>query len=547
MKGSPLTFKDAEIAPLPHSEQLPVRFWFFLSVLSVTVIGLSLVYTGKGEIGLPLGLFAMIVGFCALPFLFSFRSDQLVSLIFFLALALDVPAAPAYYFFEPFTEILGGILLFNTIGKTLGIPGISVLPLDVITYAYLFIAIAVYFPKLKEIGLKVNERSLIVRTALIFLGAIMFSLIFGRIKGHDSYLTFLQVRFLFYIPAWFIIGFMIFTKLEQATKLLDLLVLAMLFKSCVALYAYFSEIRHYPMAEYLVDHHMSIFWSMAIITVFCRAFLWNDQLLGKVLGGILLGIMAYPYILNDRRTSFLGLGFTFAFMVVILKGAQLRKYLKMLLLGFPIYLIVVSKHFVENSDKNLVDYRDLENFNLYHLISQNPLFGIGFGKRFEMIAEMPDISRFYPLFDLIPHNTMLALWGYAGPFAMAALAAMITIGMMSSVYLVRQAPSWKTQIFGLSVVALVVQWLLFMFADLGLVEIRSSSLSMAMLGMSLGLSFRLRRQLANLPDHGHGHHNDDGTKYRGLEAQGGKPIYEQNHRALDAHELHHTGDYSRAI
>ena len=66
-----------------------------------------------------------------------------------------------------------------------------------------------------------------------------------------------------------------------------------------------------------------------------------------------------------------------------------------------------------------MSYRQIEDFNLMYAVKQFPIMGQGFGSRFESVIPLPDISFTYELFDAIPHNTLLFLWCFAGPLALA--------------------------------------------------------------------------------------------------------------------------------
>jgi hypothetical protein len=457
----------------------------------------AIITLSKGNTAVPLGLLGILVAATIGPRVLTLPLHQILVGFFFLMLFLDVPAAPAYYHVDPFTEILGGVLLFNSLGNTLGIPGLSILPIDLITYGMFLLVVVLYIPQYSKLGLLPGDKTLIVRAGMVLLAAILAGVVWGLAKGHQPYLMFIQVRFLFYLYFWFMIGFWSIYQVEQATAMLNSLTFAMVFKSLIAIYIYWTELRQFADAEYLVDHHTSIFWGIAMIYIFARCFLWNRDLKMKMVGTALIALLAYPYILNDRRTSFLGIGFTFVFMLVVLKREQLRRLFGILKYGLPVYLVLFINHWIKNQDQNPIDYRDLENFNILAMLAQSPLLGFGFGQRFEMVAPMPDISLIYPLFDLIPHNTMLAFWAYGGPFAMAALSSIMAMGFMSNVYLTKFSHDRQAQLFGLAAIAGTIQWLLFCFADLGLMETRSSTVAMVFTGVSIGLRLRLSRQEAS--------------------------------------------------
>ena len=55
-------------------------------------------------------------------------------------------------------------------------------------------------------------------------------------------------------------------------------------------------------------------------------------------------------------------------------------------------------------------YRDQENANLKYTISFSPVVGIGFGRPFQVIVPMVDLTKEWAFQFYMPHNNMLWLW-----------------------------------------------------------------------------------------------------------------------------------------
>jgi O-antigen ligase len=131
----------------------------------------------------------------------------------------------------------------------------------------------------------------------------------------------------------------------------------------------------------------------------------------------------------------------------------------------------------------------VENANLFLAVASEPLFGIGFGSRFSIVYPLPDISRFYAEFDLVPHNSLLFLWAFAGPFGLACFGAFVATVVAAAIRLARSATD--PRVIGLACIAgmVVVKSMAYVYADLGLREVRL----LAEIGALSGCIFALSR------------------------------------------------------
>jgi O-antigen ligase len=83
-------------------------------------------------------------------------------------------------------------------------------------------------------------------------------------------------------------------------------------------------------------------------------------------------------------------------------------------------------------------YRISEDADIQFTFRTSPLFGIGFGIPMAAIFPMADISKIYPLWNYIPHNTLLWLGmrmgaiGYAAFFGLVAMAVLQACRQLAS-------------------------------------------------------------------------------------------------------------------
>ena len=98
-------------------------------------------------------------------------------------------------------------------------------------------------------------------------------------------------------------------------------------------------------------------------------------------------------------------------------------------------------------------YRQAEDQNLLLTIRSSPIFGIGFGLPMLYIYPMADISKQYPLWNIIPHNTLLWIGMRMGAIGLAAFFGLIAfaiaaIGMELTVgYVDLQLDNYRNLIF----------------------------------------------------------------------------------------------------
>ncbi len=131
-------------------------------------------------------------------------------------------------------------------------------------------------------------------------------------------------------------------------------------------------------------------------------------------------------------------------------------------------------------------YRDLENYNLLATLRQHPVVGSGFGHPFVEEVKLPDIS-FFKEYQYMPHNSLLGLWAFVGPFGFSGLMVAVTTGMFLAARSYQFATRSDERIAAFMVMGVLAVYLVHCWGDIGFSERKS----LVLVGPALALAGQL--------------------------------------------------------
>ena len=423
------------------------------------------------------------------------------------ALILDVPAARTFNELTPLSKVVGAYL-FNGIATWTGLQISSPTVFELASYA--LAGLAIYRGWTSRSNPKPPAAGWLV--AGLIPGVALLATAVGGARGHEFSSSLTQARFLPLYGAWTLIGIFGVTRKVEAIGLFWVVVVAATLKSLQGLYVYFGPYGGtLGGREYLIDHSTSDFLATAMIFIAACA------LLQVPLHGVkrwatmaALAPLATVYIVNDRRSSFLGVLMSALMIPFLMPAPMRRRYIRWT--GAAVILVALAAgswrmvaddapdsshdHSLFAAADHSADYRDLENFDLYELVRSHQVLGFGFGARIPMVAALPDITFAYDLFDLIPHNTLLFLWACAGPMGVAGLAAYAVFGIAAAGRIIRRSRDAESCVVGIMGFTMVVRWLVYTYADMGLLDLRLIALTAVTVGSMIGWQ-------AHLPENEH--------------------------------------------
>lgn len=292
-------------------------------------------------------------------------------------------------------------------------------------------------------------RSEFTYPAVIFSVAAMIGVVWGYLNGSVLSIAINQSRNIIIIPVLYLLFVNLVTDRRHIRILMWLIPLAIAVESILTLnyyYRYIDDVAREQISasgESVSTHSTSLHANIGLLL------LAGSMLIGRTYRGLrsvlpfLLIPTLWAYYLSQRRSAVGALLIGLAILAVVLAKHRTGRFLLVVppaaavLLGytlafwnstssaaFPAQAIRSQISPTEGADSSSDLYRLIENVNLELTIASNPLLGTGFGRPFQIYIPMPDISGTFPLWNYLPHNSVLFIWvnaGLLGFFAMMYL------------------------------------------------------------------------------------------------------------------------------
>ena len=454
-----------------------------------------------------------LAAFYAFPVVIDMSLFSAVAAFAFLVVFLDEPYNLPFYEGNPPSEMLGP-LLFDRLHVLLGIPGWHFTGFEVISILLLGVSL-LHKRFTSKPHNALSSDKLMPWMILSLPCAALFAVCYGMLRGNDFGIAMTQNRFIPVLGVWLYLGYACYKRSEHAENIFLILTIATVLKCIEGWYVFIFDFKmHLGSREYLIEHVTSEAIAMSMLYV---AYVWwhrRQHVLHDIAAFVLVAVMIGPYLINLRRTSFLGLGLTLMLLPLLypmsvrlrhVAGAALLAGLATLLVvvtwNLPPPLGVISapiKRFTNPPPPGEFDYRDVENYNNYRSIMNAPIQGRGFGVTLARYIPLLDISTVYPLYETVPHNNILFIWANGGPIAMAALAATAAFSFAVCLRLGREARAPGARLLGFLGWGMVLRWLVYCWADLGLAFFRLP----AVLGLIVGMAIKALAQERKEAMHG---------------------------------------------
>jgi O-antigen ligase len=343
----------------------------------------------------------------------------------------------------------------------------------------------------------------ILPLALAFLGIVLLGEARGMTSGGDLLKSLWEIRALVYLVAIVLIAPRMIRSEKEVRILIWVVIAALGLKAFQGFYYFmFTLGAKLGATQTILAHEDSHFFNFAFIVLLGMIlFKFKDSQRTVLL--LLLPIMGFLFLVNQRRVTYgtLLLGILIALIVVdnpAVKRRALGFAAAAMLLAVPYTAIFWNSSsaialpirqaksvFDEKDGSNL--YRVNEKVNLAYSITSSP-FGEGFGKKYKVIVPMDDISKLFPLWDFIPHNSVLGFWTKAGTHGFIIFLFFFGGALAHATNSFRKLRDPYHKILALAVMTQIVGQLIVSYYDLQLNYYRN----MVFLGMQLGLIAALR-------------------------------------------------------
>jgi hypothetical protein len=345
---------------------------------------------------------------------------------------------------------------------------------------------------------------------LIFTVAMVSGFAYGISRGGNLNIGLWEVRPMFYLTLIYFLMVNTIEERKQINTLMWIVMASLIIEGINGNYYYFNVLKMDLTGHDRIMEHSSSIHHNTVYVFFLASWLHKSSWTKRYLLPLFIPFVGITYLANQRRSSFIALAFA-----LILMGMALFRYKRKLFLNIAPFAIVfgllytvafwnsnstlalpvqaVKSAFVtegESSDASSNEYRVIENINTSFTIHQEPLLGVGFGKKFYIIAPLPDIS-FFDWWEYITHNSIMWIWMKSGFYGFMAMTFMIASMIVVGTHVYERIPEGDYKAIAFTMVAYIVMHFLYAYVDMSW-DIQN----MLYIGLASGILASLERVMA---------------------------------------------------
>jgi hypothetical protein len=398
-------------APATVGTQVRIRTVLGIATAIVVLVALINVTTPRA-LGVLIALGALTPWIIAVPI----RGLQVL-----LAGAITIEIFPLD-FPDSFTD---RIPFFENLNNSLGVNGISATPAELLMGLVLVLAFARAAPAIRA---RLHKGRLFA-PYLLFLGAVLLGEVHGLLNGGDFNKSLWELRPQVYGFVGFVIASLLIRSRQDLERLALVVGVAILVKAVIGDVRYFIVLNHnLGTHETVLGHEDSYFLALFPMATMA-ALIWTGRTRTLNLVAIASVIAMAALLANERRAGIAALGGGVVVIVLLAIRFNVVHRRRILVLALIATVIVVAfliafwnvqygligqlvRPVRSQFDPTYRDYlsniyRQAENVNLQLSFQTDKLIGMGFGMPFLTVLTQADISNIYPLWNYIPHNTLL--------------------------------------------------------------------------------------------------------------------------------------------
>lgn len=409
------------LSPLGLDSENAVVLWILLFFLSLTAGGL---YFLDGQIAIILGVIAVLCLFLLsiLKVEYSFYLLMMATMLFE---QYPIPE------FNAITAQLGYFLNVKEISYIPFFPAGVFTPME-IHLTFILLGLLLRASSYREFRSKPIP---VVIPFLIFFAGVAFSIGYGLYTGGDFLVILWEVRALFYLFIFYLIVPQIFSTKKEIEVLMWIFIIGITFKALQGV-TRFVELGFTTGGYRVLTNHEDAVFIVTLLIFFIGLLVFNVRHKQRVWFALFLIPLLLGFYVAQRRATYASLMVGITVVIFLLPNVKRVKFLKYalpVLFAVSIYAMVfwnssatiarpvqMVKSGFEKPDisVNVHDYysnlyREIENYNLARTVVNNPVTGVGFGKRYDQPIPLVDIR--FTLRDYIPHNQIIWILVKMGP------------------------------------------------------------------------------------------------------------------------------------
>ena len=482
--------------PEPEAEPVVDAQWMVKALL----FGAALCLVGDL---LPTAIALLI----AIPLLLIWMWSQPVRGLYVLLAGTALIEIFPLHFKDSFTD---KIPLFTNLNNSAGFNGFPITPAEILMLAVALAALARAAAK-SRIGWPEGR---LVTAYTIYLLVVLGAEVHGLLAGGDLKTSLWEMRPQVYGFVLFVLTTTLVEDRRHLVRLAVIFLLAVAVKAVIGDYRYFITLAGKVGAQEQVLAHEDSYFLGMYLAAGLTLLIWLRRKTPLIWIGLAAPLALVAMLANTRRAGVYALAAAVVVIVILAYRFEpaLRKQLILLSLvgliaafafvgyswnktsGISAQLVRPVRSLIDPSARDFLSdsYRTAENANLRLTFQSSPIIGVGFGSPYLMVYPQADISQIYPLWNVIPHNSLMWVGMRMGIVGFVAFWALIGLAILEGFHLLGYRRDPLLRAFAAFAIAAIVAELVVGYADLQLESYRN----LIFIGVVMGVLNR-GRQLAD--------------------------------------------------
>ncbi|HEY8648534.1 MAG TPA: O-antigen ligase family protein [Candidatus Limnocylindria bacterium] len=389
-----------------------------------------------------------------------------------------------------------GTYLFRGIGSWSGLP-VIVSPLELLLSLGVIAALV-------SAAIRGGARAtaaLGVPVVLLCLG-LLLGLTRGILAGGDMYVGFWEIRYLLYIPACYVIARLSLRRAEHVTALLRVGLLGATLFAIEGGYRRLVLIKAGALGtqvDFFFEHDDVVFLA-TFLTAAIATFVFHTRGRARAMAVAIAPVLAFTLLASNRRAGVIVLLIDLLIVGLVLLVANRKAFflsMPPVAVAAALYLAlfwnasgvvgqparaVRSLYEPDARDAASNLYRAIENYDISETLRADPIFGVGFGREFRMVATLPDLS-WWPFWRYETHNNVLWIWMKTGAAGYLFFWLLLGTAMARAASGTRRLRDPALRTAALVCLAGLVGAVVFGYVDLAFVSGRTTILVGTLLGI----------------------------------------------------------------
>ncbi len=342
----------------------------------------------------------------------------------------------------------------------------------------------------------------LVAALVLGFAAVLWLECWGVARGGDAHQSLWQFRQLLWMPVLALLLCATMRGARDAAVFACSTAAVSALKILIGAYYDFAVARPQGVVPATVTSHADTMLFTVAMAVWLGAAYHRPSVRRVGFAALFAGWTMFGIVINNRRTAYLTVLALAALFFALLPRRTRRALLLGALVGLPVfggYVAVGRNHtegvfapaaklmsVVAQKDASSLT-RDIENANLLTTLRGHPVLGSGWGHEYVEVVRAYDISKVFPQYRYVAHNSVLWMWSIGGLVGFTLLWLPIVVGafLAARAHAFATAPLERAVAYG--ALATYVAFVLQAWADMG----TQSWTTQGMLAVALAASGQL--------------------------------------------------------